>query len=276
VLRTLRIGRAARGARLALAPWPVRALLVAWIALMVYAALAVWVVPATVPDVTRYHLPQAVAQVREGYIGMIPELDYRANHFPHGVQTLYAFAFLFTRDDRAMALTQIPISGLLWVAVAAMAARSCGIPRRWTLFTALLASFVGPVMLQMRAEMPDVGHAAGVIGAMVIATDPRRHFGRPWIALALAVNREKSKVPKEIYTMPITFPSRVCGTLSPYPTVVMVTAAHHRPSARFRMSRSEGLGCCRRSTSHTRVPESSSMKAIAPITRRKLKMRGFQ
>jgi len=187
VLRTLRIGRAARGARLALAPWPVRALLVAWIALMVYAALAVWVVPATVPDVTRYHLPQAVAQVREGYIGMIPELDYRANHFPHGVQTLYAFAFLFTRDDRAMALTQIPISGLLWVAVAAMAARSCGIPRRWTLFTALLASFVGPVMLQMRAEMPDVGHAAGVIGAMVIATDPRRHFGRPWIALALAL-----------------------------------------------------------------------------------------
>ena len=185
--RAIRPGRAIRGIRVATAPWTVRVLLLAWVALMVYAAVALWTVPASVPDVMRYHLPQAIAQVRDGVIGPIPELDYRANHFPHGVQILYALSVLFTQDDRVLGLAQVPISGVLWVGVCAMAARACGIRRRWALLTALLASFVAPVMLQMRAEMPDTGHVACVIAALVIALAQRRTFGRAWLAFGIAL-----------------------------------------------------------------------------------------
>lgn len=161
-------------------------LLLAWAALLVYSAVSIWTLSASVPDVMRYHLPQAVAWVREARVGVVPELDYRANYFPHNAQLTNAFVLVLSGEHRLMGLPSLVFSGVLWVGVCALALRACGLARRWALVFALAAASVGPVLLQMRAEMPDTAHTAAVVLALVTAIDQRRWFGRAWLPFALA------------------------------------------------------------------------------------------
>ena len=46
-------------------------------------------------------------------------------------------------------------------------------------------------------------------------------------------NAEKVAIPANIITMPAARPARVTGVMSPYPTVVAVTSAHHAASNRL-------------------------------------------
>src|SRR3990172_7221881 len=49
-------------------------------------------------------------------------------------------------------------------------------------------------------------------------------------AARFAVNSESSTTPNRITSDAKNLPAPVCGTTSPYPTVAMVTHAHHMPS----------------------------------------------
>ena len=176
--------------RAATRPWWLRAMLVVWLALVVYSVVSVWVMPPTVPDVLRYHLPMSVVWMREGCVGVYPELDYRANFFPHGVQLLSGLTLLMRGDDRLSALPQVVLSGVLWPISCYLLSRVCGLRRVWSVGAAMLASFTAPVVLQMRHEVADVGHYAAIVLALAVAFDgvrgAPRVCDRRWLALGIA------------------------------------------------------------------------------------------
>ena len=177
--------RAWAGWRIATRPWPTRVLLLLWALLIAWSALSQWAMPATVPDVVRYHLPQIVAWVRDGGVGVVPELDYRANYFPHTGQAPAAVLLLLTGTDRWLAMPQVVYSGVLWPLSVFMLLRSGAVGRRAALLGAMAASMTGPVILQMRIEMVDVAHGAAMLAALVCAIDGRRHFARPLIPFTI-------------------------------------------------------------------------------------------
>lgn len=166
--------------------WSTRVLLTLFVLVLAWSAFSVWVMPATVPDVVRYHLTQAVAWVRDGRVGVVPELDYRANYFPHAAQAPAALLYLLARTDRVLGVPQLVYSGVLFPVACFIALRTCAVPRRLSLFFALAASFAAPVILQMRVEMVDAAHSAALLIALVVAIDGRRHFKRPVLVLTLA------------------------------------------------------------------------------------------
>jgi len=182
-------GRIRARLRRALRPWWLRAMLVVWLALIVYSVVSVWVMPPSVPDVLRYHLPMSVVWMREGRVGVYPELDYRANFFPHSVQLLSGLTILMRGDDRMSALPQVVLSGVLWPLACYLLARVCGLRRYWSAGAAMLASMTAPVVLQMRHEVTDVGHYAAVLIGLAIALDgvrgAARVCDRRWLALGI-------------------------------------------------------------------------------------------
>lgn len=170
-------------------PWWVRVFLLGWATLMLYSAAAVWVMPPSVPDVLRYHLPMSVAWMREGRVGIVPELDYRANFFPHGVQLLSGLTILMRGDDRMSALPQVALSGVLFPLACYALSRVLGLRRRVAAGSAALAALSAPVILQMRHEVSDVGHYAALLLAVAVAFDGVRSSprlcARRWIAMGI-------------------------------------------------------------------------------------------
>jgi len=177
--------RAWRAWRVATRPWPTRVLLAVWALVIAWSALSQWAMPATVPDVVRYHLPQIAAWARDGSVGVVPELDYRANYFPHAAQAPAAVILLLTGHDRWLAMPQVVYSGVLWPMVVFLVLRACVLRRRIALLGAMAASMTAPVILQMRVEMVDVAHAGSLLFALVCAIDGRRWFARPLIPFAI-------------------------------------------------------------------------------------------
>lgn len=175
-----------RGLRRAVADWPTRVLLALWVLLVAYSLAAIVVLPPVVPDVLRYHLPMVVGWSQQGHLGIVGELDYRANYFPHNIELLNGWCWVLGDADRLACLAQVAISGVGWPVVCFMALRGCGLSRNQCLLGALLASLNAPVVLQMRNEMTDVGFYAAFVLAIVVALRRRQLYGAPWLVFGAA------------------------------------------------------------------------------------------
>ncbi|MBU0909361.1 MAG: hypothetical protein KJ717_07305, partial [Proteobacteria bacterium] len=158
----------------------------AWVVIFFYSLIAVAILPPSVPDVLRYHLPMVVGWFQAGKVSIDPLLDYRANFFPHNIELLNGFSFILLKNDQLVCLPQVIISGIFWPLVAYMAMCLCGIRRRWRLFGALLASMNAPVVLQMRSEMIDIGFYSVFLLALIAAIGRERFYGKPWLIFGVS------------------------------------------------------------------------------------------
>lgn len=165
---------------------PLRVAWLCWLACALYSLVAVGLLGPDVPDVLRYHMAAVVGWFQMQRVGIVPEMDFRASYFPHAMELLSGWCFLLGGGDRFSALPHLVFAAVLWPVTCYIGFRICGARRDRALFASILASLVGPVVVQMRSEMVDVGYFAAFLLGLFTAVGGRRLYERPTAVASVA------------------------------------------------------------------------------------------
>lgn len=134
-----------------------------WIITILFSFVSTTMIPPMVHDVISYHIPIVAEWSHHGKIQTIPHLNYHGNYFPHNVELLNSWVFLFTKQINFVGIMQVILSGILWPLTVYVFLRKNSLPRQWAAWGAVLSSATPQVVQQMSNELVDVGFMSALL-----------------------------------------------------------------------------------------------------------------